>query len=320
MVMVALGLSGGFVLLVLGGESLVRGSVALAQRLRVSSLLIGLTLVGFGTSTPELVTSVKAALAGSPGIAVGNVVGSNVANILLILGVAAVIRPVRAQPEAFYRDGSMLMLSTLACVAMCLAGVVGGLAGTALVSLLAGYLVFTYWKERTHPDASAAMHASEAQSRMPAFRSVWLNLLFAIGGIVLTILGAQLLVDNAVVLARSLAVSEAIIGLTIVAVGTSLPELVTSVLASWRNQSDVALGNVVGSNIFNVLGVLGVTAVVQPLVVPAQILDFDLWVMLGATALLLAFAITGWRLTRIEGLIFLGSYAAYLAWLGNAAT
>jgi cation:H+ antiporter len=318
--MVALGLIGGFVLLVLGGESLVRGSVALARRIGVSPLLIGLTLVGFGTSTPELVTSLEASFVGSPGIAVGNIIGSNIANILLILGLAAVIRPVRARPEAFYRDGSMLALSTLACVALCLAGVVGGLAGTVLISLLVAYLVFTYWKERTQPDASAAMHASEAESIAPAIRSVWLSLLFAIGGITLTILGARLLVDNAVVLARSVDVSEAIIGLTIVAVGTSLPELVTSVLASWRNQSDVALGNVVGSNIFNVLGVLGITAMVQPLVVPVQILDLDLWVMLGSTALLLAFAVTGWRLTRIEGLIFLGSYAAYLAWLGNAAT
>lgn len=318
-VMIALGLAGGFVLLVLGGESLVRGSVATARRMGVSSLLIGLTLVGFGTSTPELVTSVNAALVGSPGIAVGNVVGSNIVNILLILGLAMVIRPVQARPEAFYRDGSMLALSTLACVAVCLVGVLDGLAGTALVTLLAAYVVFTYWKERTQPDASAAMHASEAESKSPPLPSMWLSLVFAIGGIVLTILGAQLLVDNAIVLARSLAVSETTIGLTIVAVGTSLPELVTSVLASWRNQSEVALGNVVGSNIFNVLGVLGITALVQPVVIPAQILDFDLWVMLGVTALLLVFAVTGWCLTRTEGLIFLGLYAAYLAWLGNAA-
>jgi cation:H+ antiporter len=211
----------------------------------------------------------------------------------------------------------MLAVSTAACVALCLAGVVGGLAGTALVALLAAYLIFTYWKERAQPDASAAMHASEAESITPLLGSVWLNLLFAIGGIMLTILGAQLLVDNAVVLARSVDVSEAIIGLTIVAVGTSLPELVTSVLASWRNQSDVAFGNVIGSNIFNVLGVLGITAMVQPLVIPAQILDRDLWVMSGATALLLAFAVSGWRLTRIEGLILLGFYTAYLAWLGG---
>ena len=319
MVMVALGLIGGFALLVIGGESLVRGSVAVARRMGVSPLLIGLTLVGFGTSTPELVTSLEASLVGAPGIAMGNIIGSNIANILLILGIAAVIRPLQTEPRAFYRDGSMLVLSTVACVVLSLTGAVGGLAGTALVALLLAYLVFTYWKERTQPDASAAMHTGEADSVAPAPRSIWLSLLFTFGGITLTILGAQILVDNAILLARSLEVSEAIIGLTIVAVGTSLPELVTSVVAALRGQSEVAFGNVIGSNIFNVLGVLGITALVQPIAVPAEILDFDLWVMLGATALMVAFSVTGWRLTRLEGAIFLGLYTAYITWLSAAA-
>ena len=319
MMTVALGLAAGFVLLVLGGESLVRGSVAVARRIGVSPLLIGLTLVGFGTSMPELVTSLNAALIGSPGIAVGNVVGSNIANILLILGIAAVLRPIQAQPAAFYRDGAMLVLASLACAALSLVGVIGGVSGTVLVTLLIAYVAFTYHKERVHPDAAAAMHASEAESVAPLARSLALSLLITLAGIALTILGAQILVDSAIALARSLDISETIIGLTIVAVGTSLPELVTSVVAAWRNQSDVALGNIVGSNIFNVLGILGVTALVQPIAVPAEILDRDLWVMLAATALMIVFTITGWRLSRIEGAIFLGLYAAYVAWLGGAA-
>jgi cation:H+ antiporter len=319
MMTVALGLAAGFVLLVLGGESLVRGSVAVARRMGVSPLLIGLTLVGFGTSMPELVTSLNAALVGSPGIAVGNIVGSNIANILLILGIAAVLRPIQAQPQAFYRDGAMLVLASLACAALSLVGEIGAVSGTVLVTLLIAYVVFTYHKERVHPDAAAAMHAGEAESVAPLAQSLALSLLIALAGIALTILGAQLLVDSAIALARSLDISETIIGLTIVAVGTSLPELVTSVVAAWRNQLDVALGNIVGSNIFNVLGILGVTALVQPIAVPAEILDRDLWVMLAATALMIVFTITGWRLSRIEGAIFLGLYAAYVAWLGGAA-
>lgn len=317
--MIALGLLGGFVLLLAGGEALVRGSVALATRLGVSPLLIGLTLVGFGTSTPELITSIEAALVGSPGIAVGNVIGSNIANILLIIGLAAAIRPIAARPEAFYRDGSMLAFSAAVCAVVLLGGEIGRFAGSCLVSLLLAYLVFTYLRERVRPDASAEMHAGEAAIVQPHVGSLWLNAAFVVGGIALTIFGARLLVDAAIILARSLAISEAVIGLTIVAVGTSLPELVTSVVAALRRQSDVALGNVIGSNIYNVLGILGVTALVQPIAVPPEIVAVDLWVMLAVTALMIVFSVTGWRLNRSEGGILLLLYAAYMGWLASSS-
>jgi cation:H+ antiporter len=313
-------LAAGFALLLVGGESLVRGSVGAARRLGVSPLVIGLTLVGFGTSTPELLTSVQAALAGSPGIAVGNVVGSNIANILLILGIAAVLRPIACQPAAFYRDGSVLAASAVLITGMALTGSIGRVSGGVLVALLAAYLVYTYRTEQRRPEAPpAARHAREAEAAEPPPGPLWRNLLFAAGGIALTVLGARLLVDGAIQLAREAGVSEAVIGLTVVAVGTSLPELVTSIVAAIKREGDVAFGNVVGSNIYNVLGILGVTALVRPLGVPAEILAFDLWVMLGVTALLIVFAVTGWRLVRWEGAVFLAGYAGYVSVLAATA-
>jgi cation:H+ antiporter len=309
----------GFGLLLFGGEALVRGSVAVARRFNLSPLLIGLTLVGFGTSTPELVTSIQAAMIGSPGIAVGNVVGSNICNILFILGIAAIIQPLRADPAAFARDGTVLALSAAICGAFVAVGHLGRLAGTVLVSCLAAYVIFTFLRERRMPDASATLHAEEASAADPGPRSLLLALIFTFGGIGMTVLGADLLVDAAVFLARAYGVSETVIGLTIVAVGTSLPELVTSLVAAVRRQPDVAFGNVVGSNIFNALGILGVTALVQPIPIPTEILRLDLWVMLAATALLIVFTVTGWRLNRIEGGVFLGFYAAYLGALAFMA-
>jgi cation:H+ antiporter len=283
----------GLVLLTSGGELLVRGSVSLARRLGVSPLLIGLTLVGVGTSTPELITSLHAALIGSPGIAVGNVVGSNIANILLILGLTAFIRPLARRPAAFYRDGSVLAGATLACAVAALGGTLGREPGAMFLVVLIAYVALTYLRERRAPDASAALHEHEADLAEPTPKSLWLAPAFAVGGIALTILGARLLVSGAIGFAAAAGVSETGIGLTVVAVGTSLPELVTSAMAVLRRQGDVAVGNIVGSNIYNLLGILGLTALVQPLTVPEQILRLDLWIMLAVTALLIAFAITG---------------------------
>ena len=305
-------ISVGLVLLMSGGELLVRGSVALARRFGVSPLLIGLTLVGFGTSTPELITSLQAALVGSPGIAVGNVIGSNIANILLILGLAAAISPLACRPAAFYRDGTVLAGSAIACAAAALGGTLGRAPGAVFLALLAAYVVFTYLRERRAPDASAAMHMGEADLAEPAPKAFWLALTFAVGGIALTIFGARFLVTGAIGLAAAAGISEAVIGLTVVAVGTSLPELVTSVMAVLRRQGDIAVGNIVGSNIYNVLGILGLTALVQPLSVPPQILSLDLWVMLAVTGLLIAFVVTGWRLSRAEGGLLLAGYLSYL--------
>jgi len=310
----------GFVLLLVGGESLVRGAVAAARRLGVSPLLIGLTLVGFGTSTPELVTSIDAALVGSPGIAIGNVVGSNIANILLILGLAAVLSPIVCRPKAFQRDGAALVGSAAIGAAAMLLGSLNRFAGVALVGLLLGYVVWTYLTERGHPGSdSAAAHAGEASAAEPGPTRLGTAVLFVAAGIAATVLGAHWLVRGAIGLAREAGISETLLGLTLVAVGTSLPELVTSVVATLRRQGDIAFGNIVGSNIYNILGVLGATALVQPIPVPPEVLRQDLWVMLGATALLVVFTVTGWRLARGEGGILMACYAGYIAVLATQA-
>ncbi|ETX14371.1 sodium:calcium antiporter [Roseivivax halodurans JCM 10272] len=285
-----------------GGELLVSGAVALATRFRVPPMVIGLTLVGFGTSAPELFTSINAALTDRPGIALGNVVGSNIANILLIVGIAALIAPIAVNPARLRRDAIWLGAATLAGVGLTLLPEVGRFAGLALVVLLAAFLAVTLRSGDTALNEPAPeTHAGALPSAL-RFGS----------GLALTLLGAILLVDGATGVARDFGVSEAVIGLTLVAVGTSLPELVTSVLAARRGHSDVALGNVIGSNIFNIAGILGITALISPLPVDPQIARFDIWVMLAATVLLVVFASTGRRIGRREGAALFVLYGAYL--------
>ncbi|MGX1496260.1 calcium/sodium antiporter [Roseibium aggregatum] len=303
----------GLVLLVAGGDVLVRGSVGLAKRFGLSELLIGLVLVGFGTSTPELMTSVLAALNGSAGIAVGNVAGSNIANILLILGLTAVICPLRVEPAALLRDGPANLLAALAFTGLSITGFIGREAGVALVLALAAYLVLTYRMEKGTHTPSAELHRGEVQLvAPPAWKtSLLLSLVMAFGGLVMILGGAHFLVAGATRLAQAAGISDAVIGVTIVAVGTSLPELVTSVIAALKRQTDIALGNILGSNLFNILGILGVTALVSPLQVPQEIMQLDIWVLLGATAILLAFSMSGWRICRREGAVMLFAYGAY---------
>jgi cation:H+ antiporter len=305
----------GFVLLFAGGEALVRGSVAVATRLGVSKLVIGLTLVGFGTSMPEMVTSLRAALAGSPGIAVGNVVGSNIANVLLILGVSALVHPLLCDPAALRRDGMAMMAATVALVGLAVAGTVGRIGGGLLLAGLAAYLALTFISERRNGSKSAAMHVHEAEDAMPANPSLPLNAILALGGIVAVIAGAGFLVEGASTLARRAGISDGVIGLTVVAVGTSLPELATSVVAAYKRHADVALGNIIGSNIFNILAILGVTAVVEPLAIPAEMAHFDVWVALATALALMVFAFSGLRVSRTEGAIFVTAYAGYVTYL-----
>ncbi|MFC4725371.1 calcium/sodium antiporter [Glycocaulis abyssi] len=306
--MTVLFIGAGLALLVAGGESLVRGASGLARRLGISPLLIGLVVVGFGTSTPELTTSMAAALRDAPEIAVGNVIGSNIANILLILGLAALLRPIRIDPRPFRRDGSALAISALAGAgALAFIGLERWV-GAVLLTGLAVYLLVSWLTGR---DRSAAQEEAAPATR-PAGR-LWVELAFLGAGFAGVIFGAGLLVDGAVSAATALGVPQAVIGLTIVAVGTSLPELAASLSAARRGEGDIAFGNIVGSNIFNILGILGVTALVSPLQVTGGLAGSDLGVMLAASALLLALAIWKQRLSRLHGAIFLALYAAYIA-------
>lgn len=314
-----LGIAAGLAMLAAGGDLLVRGAASAARRLGVSPLLIGLTMVGFGTSTPELVTSLQAAFAGSPGIAVGNVVGSNIANILLILGLTALIAPLTVDTRAFRRDSIALVLATGGCVWATLQGFLTREMGLAAVAALFVYVLIAWLTERRRENPEGMRIEAGADDAAKAAPRLWLALPMVALGIGITIFGANLLVSGAIILARDLGVSDTLVGLTIVAVGTSLPELVTSLVAAIRRHGEVALGNIVGSNIYNVLGILGLTAVLKPITVPPEIARLDIWVLVAATAMMILFARSRGRVSRGEGVMLLAGYAAYVGWLAWTA-
>jgi len=259
-------------------------------------------VVGFGTSTPELLVSVDAALRSVPDIAIGNIVGSNIGNILLIVGLSALIWPIRIMGGTLTRDTSVMMVAAVALIPLFWLGEMGRLSGAVLVAGLAAYLLWAYRR----PGPQLAI--DDASPMMPFWRAaVWV-----IVGLVALILGARLLIDGAVSIARDFGVSEAFIGLTIVAIGTSLPELATSLIAALRRQSEIAIGNIVGSNIFNVLGILGVTALIAPIPVAGRFLTFDLPVMIAASAVLTALLLLRPSIGRAAGLGLLLAYAVYV--------
>jgi cation:H+ antiporter len=305
-----------------GAELLVRGSVAVAQRMGVSAFFIGLTIVGFGTSTPELSTSLIAAFKGSGDIAVGNVVGSNICNVLLILGAAAMIRPIAVSLGVVRSELIAVgLVSLLPFVALATGSVVTRWQGLLMVALLAVYLYRGYHAGRRDESARLA----DAELTKEIGREVGLDpakplppviaAVSIVAGLVLLVAGSFLLVRSASDIARSFGVSDLVIGLTVVAIGTSAPELFTSIVAAIRKQSDIAVGNVLGSNIFNILGILGITAAVKPQAINPQVFRLDLPVMLGAAILAAIFLRTGAKLARPEGAVMLTAYAAYIAYL-----
>ena len=296
-------LLGGIVGLFFGGEALVRGSVDIARRMAIPPLLIGLTVVGFGTSTPELLVSVDAALSGVPDIALGNVVGSNIANILLIVGLSAMVWPIRVMGDTLKRDTAVMMAAALALLPIFAMGLMGRPAGAILLAGLAAYLIWAYLSAGSAPD-------EEEAAKPPA--TILIALLWVVAGLAALMLGARFLVDGAVSIARDFGVSEAFIGLTIVAVGTSLPELATSLIAAFRRQSEIAIGNIVGSNIFNILGILGATAMISPIPVAARFLTFDLPIMIAVSALLTFLLVMRPTIGRGMGLVMLIAYVAYV--------
>jgi cation:H+ antiporter len=300
----------GLVLLMLGADYLVRGAVALAGRLGISKLVIGLTVVALGTSLPELVVSLRAALGGATGLAVGNIVGSNIANILLILGTAALITPVSCTQPTLMRDALVMLLATVVFVVVGFTGGYDVVYGLVAVIALVGYLYYCYDHDRRN---GGGVHAQEAEDVEPIQGPVWKAVGVVFGGLVGVLLGGELLVAGAVDIASALGVSDEVIGLTLVAFGTSVPELATTIAAAMRRHADVALGNVLGSNLFNLLGILGVTAIVVPLPVADKILAFDAWLLLAVTVLLIPFMRTGWRIGRVEGAVFAALYAAFIA-------
>lgn len=300
-------MAGGLVLLTAGAEALVRGAVSLANRIGMPPLLTGITVVGFGTSMPELLVSLNAALTGSPAIAVGNVVGSNTANILLIVGAAAVISPIAARIANLPRDLAVMLLAAMAIAGLGWLGMVSRPSGMVMIAVLAAYLV---WSVATMKDGTA--RDAEPDDNLSRRDPAWLMVTLIAGGLAGLFVGADLLVRSATDIARTFGISEAVIGLTIVAVGTSLPELATSVVAAFRRHSEVALGNVVGSNIFNILGILGVTAIVAPVPVDPQMARFDIPLMVAVSLAFAILLLTAGRVMRFAGAAMLAAYAAYI--------
>jgi cation:H+ antiporter len=307
------------VLLVAGGELLVRGASRLALAFGISPLVVGLTVVAFGTGSPELAVSVQSAWSGQTDIALGNVVGSNIFNVLLILGASALITPLVVARQLVWQEVPLMIGASLLLFGLALDGTIGRGEALLLVLLLAGYTVFLIRQSRAAGQAEAAAAADGAGG---GWRNHWLVQAALIGaGLGLLVQGSQWLVDAAITFARHLGVSELVIGLTIVAAGTSMPEVATSIMAALRGERDIAVGNVVGSNIFNILGVLGVSGVVAPagLGVSSSLLSFDLPVMIAVAVACLPVFFTGHLIARWEGLLFLGYYAAYTLYLIFAA-
>lgn len=295
-------LAGGLLGLFLGGDWLVRGASQIAARFNVPPLIIGLTIVGFGTSTPELLVSLQAAFDGLPGISIGNVVGSNTANILLILGVAGIIAPPIADFMNMRRDLFWMLGAALVMPVIIASGYVGRIEGAALITGLIIYLGLSFRAMRNDP--------TEA---LPSDVNLLHAAGFTIAGLIAVMVGAKYLVESATIIARHLGVSKAMIGLSIVAIGTSLPELATTVAAAIKGEREIALGNIIGSNIFNILAILGLTGLIIPIPVDTRFMSFDVPVMICATLLILGLIYVRGEISRIAGGLMILAYIGYIA-------
>lgn len=306
----------GLIILLLAGDALVRGAVNLSLRLGVPALIVSLTIVAFGTSAPELLISIKAVSHDADGIALGNVVGSNTANILLVLGIPALMRALHTSECDTRKNYVFMLIASVLFIALAFCGTFTIWSGLILLSALSVVLFIAFREARNHRRNGKACAAEddleeieEADPNMPYWRVAVYLLLGLIG----LPLGADLLVDNSTVIARTYGVSETVIGLTLVAIGTSLPELATTVMAAMRRQADVALGNVIGSNMFNLLAIVGIATFVGPISVDPKFLEFDLWVMLAASLLLVPFVFFKQDITRAWGVGLSALYLTYLA-------
>lgn len=309
----------GFVLLIGGAESLVRGATTVAEKCGVSTFLIGLTLVAFGTSLPELAASIQAAVIGAPDLAIGNIVGSNIANTLLILGAAAMVTPLAMPSHILKRDGGFVLICSLVFFAIALTMELDQSVGLAFLLVLVCYLFyahrqdkFQYHLEATNSAPDASLSAANTSFDAKINRSLAWPVILSVVGLIALIFGGRLLVDSASNIARLWGVSDAVIGLTMLAIGTSFPELVTTMFAAFRKHTEMALGNILGSNIYNLLGIGGVMGLISPSRVPQEIVQFDIFVMIFSVVALLVCAFFSNRFTRGMGLVFLSAYAVYL--------
>ncbi len=307
----------GGILLVIGAEALVRGASRLAASMGIPPIIVGLTVVAFGTSAPELAVSVSSALGGESDIAMGNVVGSNIINVLFILGITAVITPLVVHERIIFLEVPLMIVVSIVLFLFALGGNVNRLEGILLVVALLGYLAFLVRQGRKEGSDVLAEYATEFSETDRTTKAVVRDVVFVLVGLALLVGGSELFVGGAVDIAESLGVSELVIGLTVVALGTSLPEVATSILASLKGERDIAVGNIVGSNIFNILSVLGITAIVSSNGIAAAdaAINFDIPVMTGIAIILAPIIFTKREVSRWEGVLFLGYYFAYTAYL-----
>ncbi|MEQ8831986.1 MAG: calcium/sodium antiporter [Alphaproteobacteria bacterium] len=308
----------GLAILFVGGELTLRGAVGLARFLGVSAAIIGLTVVGFGTSAPELVVTVQAALANKNGLAIGNVVGSNISNLLLILGVGAVIAPLTCGIDAAKRDAGMMLAATVVLVLLSVYGEIGWYHGIFMVGALVIYLALTYLQDK-RDRASRNLHEQEAEELENAPTKLPVIIVFTLLGLVGLVLGADLMVTGAIGIAQDFGVPETVIGLTVVALGTSLPELAATAVAAMRNHTDVAIANVMGSCVFNILSILGITSIISLLTFEPDIQAIDIWVMLAATLVIAGLMLFRAGISRISGAVLLVGYVAYIVSLAPRA-
>ena len=314
-IQIALYIIGGSIGLFIGAEGLVRGASSLAIRLGVSPLVVGLTVVAFATSSPELVVSIKAAIEGNPGIIVGNVVGSNICNIALILGVAAMISPMSVKTQVIKREIPIMIIVSVILLLILVDDTITRVEGVFLVIGIITYIILGYKYSIKEKDNIEVIKEFEEIIPKSPYK-IWKSLIFMIAGLGLLVLGSNLFVDGAVAIAEKFGVSQAVIGLTIVAFGTSLPELTTSIVASFKNENDIAIGNAVGSNVFNILSVLGISSLVRP-IAGTGITMVDLSIMMFFTILILPLSRSKFTLRRGEGVLLFCGYIAYMIYLTN---
>ncbi len=306
----------GLTLLIAGGEALVRGASGIALRANVSPAVIGLTIVAAGTSMPELVVSLQSALQGRPGIAIGNVVGSNIFNIAAILGLTALMRPLQIRGNTVRLEWPVMMLAALQFLLLTRDGRCDRFEGGFLLATMLAFFAYVVWLARngaTPVERDGLVEVVTRPVGPVGGASPLFDLAATLVGVGLLAAGSTLLVHGAVGVATALGVSETVIGLTIVAAGTSTPELVTSLVAAWRGRDDIAVGNVIGSNIFNILGIVGVTALVHPVEIPREVLARDVWWMIGASLLLFPLMKSGMRINRLEGALLFMGFILYMA-------
>lgn len=309
---ITLQILGGLALLFFGGEALVRGAVSLAEKLGISTLVIGLTVVAYGTSAPELVVSTQAAIKGIPDIALGNIIGSNIANILLVVGLSALIFPIKTDEILLKREAPLLLSITVILIAFCFTGSLTAMHGVVFLVLTAVYTSYIFYVAKASGDKTLISQTAEVEEHLQGGASFKSALLYIPAGLAMLVYGADVLVEGASSLARIWGWSEAMIGLTIVAIGSSAPELVTSVVAAIRKENDVAIGNIMGSCLFNIMGILGITALIIDVPVSAIFLEYDLWFLLATTVLFLVFMYRHKNITKIEGGIMFALYIGYI--------